>query len=883
MDSGSEEPRDGFDVVSEKSSAVTSRKDDIETWSDTGNSNYTKGNKQEIIDIDGGEDSTVAVGNSDSVPVPQPPRLSLHQCEHRELEYEYIDVVWLKKDVRWTDHGPLSEVVGAGGGAAFLTPERQRRKFVVLYLYEPDQLREHSVHGSHLRFAHEGLVDMDGKLNEPTAGRAVAKATNISPCTTARSAERDDDDNNTKYPNTPSFQYLTVCHNTIISTLNAIHFRYPVSQAHSVSSSASVSAQVNGACASKKRCYKIARLLSHEETGHWQSYMRDRSVRKWCRTRSIPFLEFNQTGVTRRLKLRDDYLKLWKAFMAKPLYPKIDLKTVEGRAAVKDRLIQLDRLPGFLVSPRGIDKLFEIDGNHDDDEFQTDSGKSILEELPTAHRSDRSGRQQFGGETRAINTLDSFLSDRGARYSQHISSPNTSWNSCSRLSVYLTWGHISLRCVLKALEDRRDALRRLKAKGSPWLKSLQAFGSRAHWRSHFVQKLESEPTLEKRDLCPAYQHLRRQDGDWDPAKYTAWETGTTGYPFVDACMRCLIEHGWINFRMRAMLVSFATYNLWLDWKRIAPHLARVFLDYEPGIHYPQLQMQAGTTGINAMRVYNVTKQGKDQDPKGVFIRKYVPELRKVPDQYIHEPWKMSEALKDKYYKNRTSLFASTKASVDVDVDVDDEDCRPYPEPIVDEKESARIAKAKLNDVKKAVATRIQANQVYIKHGSRSRMSNESNHRVTGGGALPAAVAVEAGTLARGHRKDSAGRQRNIKDAFFTAVATASHKKNPSGVVDLTTVPEKNSTKKRPRNISTSQIDLTTADAVSTSSSTAPRKRSRATQATASETKNIGKSATIINFLQNSSTSSKGSWACSACTFLNDKPHAVVCSVCGTAR
>eukprot|EP00536_Pseudo-nitzschia_multiseries_P007888 jgi/Psemu1/196703/e_gw1.191.58.1 len=438
-----------------------------------------------------------------------------------------------------------------------------------------------------------------------------------------------------------SFEYLTVCHETIISTLTSIHFRYLASSTtHEGKSQKTIV---------KRKFYKIARLLAHEETGHWQSYMRDRSVRKWCKTRSIPFIELHQTGVTRRLKDRDDYLKHWKAFIAKPLYPKPDLKNC-SEGSFRGRLIQLD----------------------------------------LSHRSDRSGRQQFGGEAKAMSTLQSFLSDRGAKYSQGISSPNSSWNSCSRLSPYLTWGHISLRYVLKLLEERRENLREQKSKGrhtGTWLKSLQAFSSRAHWRSHFIQKLESEPIMEKMDLCQAYQHLRRQEGDWDQAKYVAWETGTTGYPFVDACMRCLIEHGWINFRMRAMLVSFATYNLWLDWKKIAPHLARVFLDYEPGIHYPQLQMQAGTTGINAMRVYNVTKQGKDQDPKGIFIRRYIPELRKVPDQYIHEPWKIDES---------TS----------------------YPEPIVDEKESAKVAKAKLNAVKKEVATRMQANQVFIKHGSR---------------------------------------------------------------------------------------------------------------------------------------------------------------------
>lgn len=763
---------------------------------------------------------------------------------HQYTEYEYIDVVWLKRDVRWTDHGPLSEVAGGNGGgaAAFRTREQRDRKFVILYLYEPDQLQEHSVHGSHLRFVHEGLVDMEGKLNEPTTAASSYGKTS----------------------STKSFKYLTVCHNTIISTLNSIHFRYPVS------SSPTMPTSVDGD--RKRKYYKIARLLAHEETGHWQSYMRDRAVRKWCKTRSIPFLEFNQTGVTRRLKLRDDYLKLWKAFMAKPLYSKIDLESERNRVSFKSRLIQLDDLPGFVTCPRGIANLFGLAHNDNNiTENAIDSGIAILGELPAAHRPDRPGRQQFGGETKANNTLNSFLSQRGIQYSQHISSPNLSWNSCSRLSVYLTWGHISLRCVLRALEDRRNHLRKLKIKSS-WLKSLQAFGSRAHWRSHFVQKLESEPTLEKRDLCPAYQHLRRQEGDWDPKKYIAWETGTTGYPFVDACMRCLIEHGWLNFRMRAMLVSFATYNLWLDWKRIAPHLARVFLDYEPGIHYPQLQMQAGTTGINAMRVYNVTKQGKDQDPKGIFIRKYVPELRSVPDQYIHEPWKMSEALKDKYYRNKTSLFSSINSSFP-----GDDDCRPYPEPIVDEKESARIAKEKLNAVKKAVATRIQANQVYIKHGSRSRQSNELNHRVSGGGALPAVVAIEAGVKARD--RDEPCRQPKIKDAFL-AVSTSVERGESEETIDKD---KDNDTKKRSY--------ARTAGVEGKTIFCAMTKRLKPVVSRESKPISAIPKNDIIDLLKSGSNNTKtatemasrGTWSCAACTFLNDKPHGLVCSICGTPR
>ena len=210
-------------------------------------------------------------------------------------------------------------------------------------------------------------------------------------------------------------------------------------------------------------------------------------------------------------------------------------------------------------------------------------------------------------------------------------------------------------------------------------RGVRSFGSRLHWHCHFIQKLEDQPSIEWQDFHPFMRDLR----DPDAERLMAWAEGTTGVPFVDACMRALRAHGWINFRMRAMLMSFASYNLWLPWRDSGLHLARQFLDYEPGIHWSQCQMQSGSTSINTIRIYNPIKQGRDHDPDGVFIRRWCPELADVPAVHLHEPWAFNGVM-----------------------------------PIVDCADSARQAKEMIFAIRQSAGFDRHADAIQRRHGSR---------------------------------------------------------------------------------------------------------------------------------------------------------------------
>lgn len=415
-----------------------------------------------------------------------------------------------------------------------------------------------------------------------------------------------------------------------------------------------------------RHTHGVKALWSHEETGLDVTYARDRRVAAWCRAQGIAWHELPQCGVVRRLRTRDGWARRWDQRMGMPPAPTPtrvttlaawrDLSAVAAQHPVRDA-----RALGLDGSPR-----------------------------PEALR---------GGESRGRQVLDSFLRERGVNYQREMSSPVTGFHACSRISPYLAWGALSLRTAHQAVETRRRDLAEARAAGAPidgrWQGSLRSFSGRLRWHCHFMQKLEDEPRIEFENFSHAFDGLREQDVD--AARLEAFCAGRTGYPMVDACMRALHAGGWINFRMRAMLVSFAANHLWLHWRAFAPYLARQFIDFEPGIHYSQVQMQSGTTGINTPRIYSPIKQALDQDPDGRFIRRYVPELEAVPIEYLAQPHTLPMSL-----QQRLGVRIGHR----------------YPAPIVDHATAYRAARERIAAVRRTPEAHAAADQVQARHGSR---------------------------------------------------------------------------------------------------------------------------------------------------------------------
>ncbi|PZD73750.1 Deoxyribodipyrimidine photo-lyase [Acaryochloris thomasi RCC1774] len=227
------------------------------------------------------------------------------------------------------------------------------------------------------------------------------------------------------------------------------------------------------------------------------------------------------------------------------------------------------------------------------------------------------------GEREAHRLLSEFIHHKAPDYLKSLSVATQASQKTSRLSPHLKFGTMSARTIYQQVRQYRPA-------ATKWEKrNLDGFISRLFWRDHFAQKLRNLPRCETESYLEAFDQVSWSQNE---DHYQAWCEGKTGYPLVDAAMRCLNATGWIPFRLRALCATFLCIDLFLPWQWGANHYMNKLIDADVAIDHWQWQSHAGVSnrGRSWFRVYNPNKGISKIDPQGSFIHQWVPELADIP-------------------------------------------------------------------------------------------------------------------------------------------------------------------------------------------------------------------------------------------------------------
>ena len=280
-----------------------------------------------------------------------------------------------------------------------------------------------------------------------------------------------------------------------------------------------------------------------------------------------------------------------------------------------------------------------------------------------------------GGEDNAQGTLNSFVSHRYQGYHWKMSRP---WlaqqGATSHLSAHLDFGTISSRTVYQSIVEEERRIDRPKNKFS-----LKSFRDRLRWHDKFSQRHYFHPELAWKNRYPEFDEWYSPE-ELNGSKnelFRLWCTGKTGFPMVDASMRQLNTIGWMNFRMRAMCVTFLCINCGVSWHHGAQYFMSKLVDGNIAINHWQWQAQAGVTNpmSNTFRIYNPTKNLQDKDGYLQFVRYWIPELK---------PYSMKQLLSGEYSPTST-----------------------YPQPVLDYKQTRRVNGKIVSDLRKKVKARLE--------------------------------------------------------------------------------------------------------------------------------------------------------------------------------